>query len=73
MMSAKDLSDFPKWVEENTDLVKGMEVFGVPVHLMTKKELIATIGYLCKKSFCKKCKKYLLTNGDTDGIISHRH
>jgi len=50
-----------------------MEVFGVPVHLMTKKELIATIGYLCKKSFCKKCKKYLLTNGDTDGIISHRH
>tara|TARA_R110002167_G_scaffold80417_1_gene221058 strand:- start:6 stop:239 length:234 start_codon:yes stop_codon:yes gene_type:complete len=45
----KNLNDIPKWVEENADLAKGMRVFGVDIsEEMTKKELMAIVGYLSK-------------------------
>jgi hypothetical protein len=48
-MIRRKLNDFPKWVEENADLAKGTRVFGVDIsEEMTKKELMAIIGYLSK-------------------------
>ena len=48
-MSRRSLNDFPKWVEENADLAKGTRVFGVDIsEEMTKKELMAIVGYLSK-------------------------
>tara|TARA_R110000824_G_scaffold295770_1_gene484082 strand:- start:360 stop:596 length:237 start_codon:yes stop_codon:yes gene_type:complete len=48
-MSRRSLNDFPKWIEENADLTKGMRVFGVDIsEEMTKKELMAIVGYLSK-------------------------
>lgn len=49
-MSRRSLSDVPKWVEENAELARGTRVFGVSVSEdMTKKELMAIVGYLSRK------------------------
>lgn len=49
-MSRRSLNDFPKWVEENADLARGTTVFGVSIsEEMTKKELMAVVGYLSEK------------------------
>lgn len=51
MKSRKNLNDIPKWVDERYELVKGARVFGVDIsEEMTKKELMAIIGYLIGKN-----------------------
>lgn len=52
MKSKRKLEDFPKWIEENVEFVKSTRVFGVDIsEEMTKKELMAIIGYLSKSMY----------------------
>ena len=69
-MSKRKLNDFPKWVEENADLAKGTRVFGVDIsEEMTKKELMAIIGYLSKNMFADVEKRRNNLSLIFDGVV----
>lgn len=70
-MVRKKLNDFPKWVEENADLAKGTRVFGVDIsEEMTKKELMAIIGYLSKNMFADVEKRRNNLSLIFDGVVN---
>tara|TARA_R110000765_G_C18718510_1_gene583976 strand:+ start:446 stop:682 length:237 start_codon:yes stop_codon:yes gene_type:complete len=70
-MSRRSLNDFPKWVEENADLAKGTRVFGVDIsEEMTKKELMAIIGYLSKNMLSDVEKRRNNLSLIFEGVVS---
>lgn len=70
-MSKRKLNDFPKWVEENADLAKGTRVFGVDIsEEMTKKELMAIIGYLSKNMLADVEKRRNNLSLIFDGVVN---
>jgi len=70
-MVRKKLNDFPKWVEENADLAKGTRVFGVDIsEEMTKKELMAIIGYLSKNMLADVEKRRNNLSLIFDGVVN---
>lgn len=69
-MSRRSLNDFPKWVEENADLARGTRVFGVDIsEEMTKKELMAIIGYLSKNMYSDLEKRRNNLSLIFDGVV----
>jgi len=69
-MIRRKLNDFPKWVEENADLAKGTRVFGVDIsEEMTKKELMAIIGYLSKNMYSDLEKRRNNLSLIFDGVV----
>ena len=69
-MSKRKLEDFPKWVEENAELVKDTRVFGVDIsEEMTKKELMAIIGYLSKNMYADVEKRRNNLSLIFDGVV----
>ena len=71
MNSKRKLKDFPKWIEENVELVKGTRVFGVDIsEEMTKKELMAIIGYLSKNMYSDLEKRRNNLSLIFDGVIN---
>jgi len=70
-MSRKNLNDIPKWVEENAGLAKGIKVFGVDIsEEMTKKELMAIIGYLSKNMLADVEKRRNNLSLIFDGVVN---
>ncbi len=71
MKNKRKLEDFPKWIEENVELVKGTRVFGVDIsEEMTKKELMAIIGYLSKNMYADVEKRRNNLSLIFDGVIN---
>jgi hypothetical protein len=69
-MIRRKLNDFPKWVEENADLARGTRVFGVDIsEEMTKKELMAIIGYLSKNMYSDLEKRRNNLSLIFDGVV----
>lgn len=71
MKNKRKLEDFPKWIEENVDLAKGTRVFGVSIsEEMTKKELLAIIGYLSKNMLTDVEKRRNNLSLIFDGVVN---
>ena len=71
MKNKRKLEDFPKWIEENAELVEGTRVFGVDIsEEMTKKELMAIIGYLSKNMYADVEKRRNNLSLIFDGVIN---
>lgn len=71
MKNKRKLEDFPKWIEENVELIKGTRVFGVDIsEEMTKKELMAIIGYLSKNMFADVEKRRNNLSLIFDGVVN---
>ena len=71
MKNKRKLEDFPKWIEENVDLAKGTRVFDVSIsEEMTKKELLAIIGYLSKNMYTDVEKRRNNLSLIFDGVVN---
>lgn len=71
MKNKRKLEDFPKWIEENAELVRGTRVFGVDIsEELTKKELMAIIGYLSKNMFADVEKRRNHLSLIFDGVVN---
>ena len=71
MKNKRKLEDFPKWIEENVDLAKGSRVFDVSIsEEMTKKELLAIIGYLSKNMLTDVEKRRNNLSLIFDGVVN---
>ena len=71
MKNKRKLEDFPKWIEENVDLAKGTRVFDVSIsEEMTKKELLAIIGYLSKNMLTDVEKRRNNLSLIFDGVVN---